>query len=423
MSHIFVSYSRRDSHDVYQVVGHLKAYGFELWMDTADIPGGEKWKEKIDAAIKNCYVFIIMLSPHSLTSQYVQKELNLADQNEKFILPVIIQQTPIPTGLKTVDERQHIDLSQDRDSGIQQLQERIKSLRDPDVEIPNLENYWPYLLREIQKLRCLPILGPGIHTDLLPTIYESIALEMSRYFNIRIENTANLANVIRSLEHIEVRRFAEDQFVKHIKNTVKPDFSIPDEPHTILAMLPFDLYVTTNYDDSMLDALKSADKLDSRRYICRWKNGLEEKSLSAIDPGPTIKQPIVFHLFGHINEPRSLVLTEDDYSQYLMNVSLRQDSIPVNIQAELGRRTLLLLGFRPEDRTFQSLITLIERIYADSYKEILSLVQFLPIDATNHYIKEMRTRLFAEVYVGSTREFTAELQRKWEDHISTDPMG
>ncbi len=48
-------------------------------------------------------------------------------------------------------------------------------------------------------------------------------------------------------KHLLVKRFA---------TTPAPDFKDPCEPHSLLADLPCEMYVTTNYDSFMSDALR-----------------------------------------------------------------------------------------------------------------------------------------------------------------------
>jgi len=42
--------------------------------------------------------------------------------------------------------------------------------------------------------------------------------------------------------------------------------------------------------------------------------------------------PVVFHFHGSYEIPESLVLTEDDYFDFLVNISRDEDLIPARIQ-------------------------------------------------------------------------------------------
>ncbi len=43
---------------------------------------------------------------------------------------------------------------------------------------------------------------------------------------------------------------------------------------------------------------------------------------------PDDQRPLVYHLFGHLARRRSLVLTEDDYFDFLIGVTRDKDLVP-----------------------------------------------------------------------------------------------
>ena len=100
-----------------------------------------------------------------------------------------------------------------------------------------------------------------------------------------------------------------------------PDFNSADEPHGLLADLPFSIYLTTNYDDFMVLALTSRGR-HPRREFCRWNQRLEEEQPPLDDKGftPTVDNPLVFHFHGCGSITESIVLTESDYLRFLANV-------------------------------------------------------------------------------------------------------
>ena len=99
MNEIFFSYSRRDSEFVGQMADELQARGVDVWVDTGEILAGEAWRHSIVEAIRNCKVFIIVLSPSSVASENVTKELTLAEQYDKRVLPLVIENVEIPPAL------------------------------------------------------------------------------------------------------------------------------------------------------------------------------------------------------------------------------------------------------------------------------------------------------------------------------------
>jgi TolB-like protein/tetratricopeptide (TPR) repeat protein len=93
---IFISYSREDQQQVVKLVEHLRGQGLNVWMDETDIHGATIWTKEIVEAIRAAELFILAISHHSTGSKNVVKELALASEREKIILPIYLEQCEIP---------------------------------------------------------------------------------------------------------------------------------------------------------------------------------------------------------------------------------------------------------------------------------------------------------------------------------------
>ncbi len=83
---IFIFYSRRDAtHYVEHIYEYLKDFGHDIFTDTKNIRGGEVWSEVIGNNISICDYFVIILTPASLNSPEVEKEVLFAIDKEKNI--------------------------------------------------------------------------------------------------------------------------------------------------------------------------------------------------------------------------------------------------------------------------------------------------------------------------------------------------
>jgi hypothetical protein len=96
---IFLSYSRGDAQQADNWVADLEHFGYRVWIDRAGIRGGQQWKATIVRAIQEAQVLILLLSPNSARSDNVRREIDLAVETEKRIIPVEIQPTTIPPTL------------------------------------------------------------------------------------------------------------------------------------------------------------------------------------------------------------------------------------------------------------------------------------------------------------------------------------
>ena len=93
---IFISYSREDYGQIFSIVEKLREAGLEVWIDQEGIRGAKLWSQEIVSAIEDSVVFILFASEKAFASKNVTKELALASESDKKILPVFIEQAEIP---------------------------------------------------------------------------------------------------------------------------------------------------------------------------------------------------------------------------------------------------------------------------------------------------------------------------------------
>lgn len=96
---IFLSYSRGDAQQADDWVANLEQFGYRVWIDRAGIRGGQQWMATIVRSIQEAQAVILLLSPNSARSDNVRREIDIAVQAKKRIIPVEIQATAIPGAL------------------------------------------------------------------------------------------------------------------------------------------------------------------------------------------------------------------------------------------------------------------------------------------------------------------------------------
>ena len=110
MGEIFLSYSRHDHDFADRLTDCLKHQGIGVWVDKQEIQGGESWRETIVRAITDCDAFLVILSPQCVASKNVVKELSLASEKDRHIIPIICEECDIPDGMQyQLAEQQRID--------------------------------------------------------------------------------------------------------------------------------------------------------------------------------------------------------------------------------------------------------------------------------------------------------------------------
>lgn len=275
---------------------------------------------------------------------------------------------------------------------------------------------WAILIQRIKDKKCTPFLGAGAAFGVLP-LGGDLARRWAEEYGYPLEDSSNLISVAQFLALTNDRMFPKELIVKIFDRLQAPDYSNPLEPHRVLASLPLPIYMTTNYDNFMLQALLKQDK-DARQELCRWNKFLKD-NLSSFDNGfiPTIASPVVFHMHGHNPLAESLVLTEDDYMDFMVNISTDDNLIPPIIQRALTGTSLLFIGYRIADWNFRVLLRSLSRFTESGLRRTHFAVmphsgsEELRVKAQD-YLSEYYGNMDVRVYWGTAAEFVAELRER-----------
>jgi hypothetical protein len=84
----FISYSRVDSNFVDKLEADLRVRGIQTWVDRSKLEGGQDWAHEIENAITRHDIFILVMSPDAMSSDYVRMEYQIAFRLKKRFLPI-----------------------------------------------------------------------------------------------------------------------------------------------------------------------------------------------------------------------------------------------------------------------------------------------------------------------------------------------
>lgn len=124
---IFLSHNHMDKPFARQLAERLKAHGIKVWLDEAEMQVGDSLLTKIESAIRNCTYLGVILSPRSVSSPWVQREINMALTEEIHgkrvkVLPLLQEKCSIPGFLM---DKVYADFTIDFDSGLSALLQRL----------------------------------------------------------------------------------------------------------------------------------------------------------------------------------------------------------------------------------------------------------------------------------------------------------
>ncbi|MCY1137285.1 toll/interleukin-1 receptor domain-containing protein [Actinoplanes sp. Pm04-4] len=91
--HVFISYRHEDSAAYVKLLAaHLAAAGIPAWYD-AEIVSGDRWLNLIRKQIESCSALVVVMTSAGEESVWVQREIALAQQRGKPILPLLLSGT------------------------------------------------------------------------------------------------------------------------------------------------------------------------------------------------------------------------------------------------------------------------------------------------------------------------------------------
>jgi hypothetical protein len=193
----------------------------------------------------------------------------------------------------------------------------------------------------------------------------------------------------------------------------------------LLAELPLPVFITTNADPLLEEALRAAGKTPES-MLCPWNEYVEQaETVFDRDPDyqPEPGHPLVFHLFGRWDEPLSVVLTEDNYFKFLIGVTQKRKLIPARVREMLSDSGLLFLGFQTEEWNFRVLYHSILAQGSDRHNLYTNIAaQIEPEDerilepaGAKRYLEQYFGGADISIYWGGPGEFLGELLRQWRE--------
>ncbi len=208
------------------------------------------------------------------------------------------------------------------------------------------EEDWKALLYAIRKGKCILMVGPetalvngGEAPQLLSDKLAKLLLEdMEGHVKENIDGT-NLMEVAKyyCLQRNHGRtdlQFKIKDFYNQCQGEVYGDF------HRNLAALPFSLAIHSSPDRMFETALVEQQK----KPRVGWYNFRQKRS--QMESMGTPEEPLLFYLYGSVQDEDSLVITENDLLDFLISITV-PESLPLTILNELQApdKSFLFLGF------------------------------------------------------------------------------
>ena len=195
----------------------------------------------------------------------------------------------------------------------------------------------------------------------------------------------------------------------------------PNEPHRILADLPFHRYITTN-PDPILETALTVKNRKPKVWNCgrRYYSTPETLKKNFV---PSREQPLLVYLYGSLDHADDLVLSEDNYFEHLINAARQQPRNVAELTSAFTGTALLFLGFRLEEWDFRILLRCMKMLNGwENHKRFRHVA--VQLDAAyvrtgsemrrvENFLRNLLRDTTIEIYRGTPENFMEQLRSQW----------
>jgi SIR2-like domain len=304
-------------------------------------------------------------------------------------------------------------------------------------------NQWRIICERLHDGTCIPFLGAAANVSGngyqgLP-LGDDLALHlMGKLIDADVASLKQLAHV--QTRHPALRRGYRDLIRLGLQDLARVSMHLSeDEPDLIKALkekLPDDctpsplldllarmtelkLIVTTNYDALMERALEKYQR--SFEVVVQPKKGFPlDEHTRLTDRLHQWDGLVVYKLHGSLSEPAGIILTEEDYIEFLTVAADEERGVPKPIQAALTDGMLLFLGYGLQDWDFRTIFkALIEKLDRHQSRHSFA-IQKKTTDFWFRFWLAKRVEIFSLDLYG-TRGFVERLERTYEKRFELLP--
>jgi hypothetical protein len=286
---------------------------------------------------------------------------------------------------------------QSRGSLLARLERKVEPQKKDESE------FWEELCGRVKKASVIPVVSNALIYECIfgcqadpncPTLEEQLAQLWAGKLNYPLSDKGELARVAQYSRVAAADPFqAKGQYLQFLKEiliedwadknnaaesqireliSAARDYSFSDmarelgyeerlAPLQKLANLPVSIYITTSPHDFLELALLRAGR-KSRTQVCYWTGDVRDvipDHITDYNLRPTPENPLVYHLLGLECYPTTLVLSEDDYLDFIVSISketgARNPYVPFYLREALTTSSLVLLGYHLRDWDFRVL--------------------------------------------------------------------
>jgi TIR domain/SIR2-like domain len=196
------------------------------------------------------------------------------------------------------------------------------------------------LVERIVEGDCVLVLGPRVAVSVNDPDRRPLDELLSTILLAEISETGPA--VLRSAAELFWHKTKDEYLLSGIvRDFYAAEAAATTDFHRDLAALPFRLCINASPDDQMFNAFRKAGKQPQQGHY-----SFREPAVPRL-PASTDQAPLVYHLFGHYRDPKSLVITEGHLIEFLVNVIKGTPALPDEVRSVIAAASssFLFLGF------------------------------------------------------------------------------
>ncbi len=255
----------------------------------------------------------------------------------------------------------------------------------------------------------------------------------SKYLSFLKETLLLFAEMSDPDAVVELRPHVDEPGYTFTKLAAELDYpQAPDgkpNPLNLLARIQLPVYVTTSFYGFMERALEQEGRKPIT-HVCFW-DGQVPAEVSHFYPDPDFKPdpmtPVVYHLFGYEEAPSSLLISEDDYLEFLKGIARDRTNtvrpiIPTYLRDHLANSSLIMMGYRLPEWDFRVLFRGVIPLYIERQRYKSLAIQLEPsqqngianVDKAEKYLTAYFDKANFVVVWQDVFNFVGELWNRWD---------
>ena len=201
----------------------------------------------------------------------------------------------------------------------------------------------PEIVRRVKEEKCVLLFGPGLARCKNGKTMRSLLADYFSEMNLSVKEDLDDLYTCKQEDRIRV--------LDHLQDYCR-EKSEPSDLHDKLARIPCHLYISTTPDLLMKKALDDWGVDHEFKFYDKDETPKEVEK-------PTGKKPLLYNLFGSIEEQKSIIFSQGDLIQYLFSI-IKEFRLPENLREVLKNSNyFIFLGFDFEKWYLKLLLRLI----------------------------------------------------------------